>query len=307
MIYTLTTNPAIDMNISTMGIKRKEVNRTFDTVYSANGKGLNVSFVLKYFGLDSTVMGFFGGFSGDYIIKETKKKGINIIPTMIEDEITRINIFLNDGEGEFKFVNSGSFVDSDKQEEMLNVLRNLNDLEYLTINGSLPPGIDPDYYDKILNICKEKETKVIIDISSPKLKELLKYKPFLIKPNDEEIKDILGIEITNKEDVIKVLEFLYKSGAQNIFLTMGEKGSYFYNGENIYFATAQKVKLMSSACAGDSALAGFLSIWLENPDNIEKALKRASATGANVAESNAIGNLKKVEEYTKNIKVRRVG
>ena len=84
---------------------------------------------------------------------------------------------------------------------------------------------------------------------------------------------------------------------------MGEKGSYFYNGENIYFATAQKVKLMSSACAGDSALAGFLSIWLENPDNIE----RASATGANVAESNAIGNLKKVEEYTKNIKVRRVG
>ena len=168
MIYTLTTNPAIDMNISTMGIKRKEVNRTFDTVYSANGKGLNVSFVLKYFGLDSTVMGFFGGFSGDYIIKETKKKGINIIPTMIEDEITRINIFLNDGEGEFKFVNSGSFVDSDKQEEMLNVLRNLNDLEYLTINGSLPPGIDPDYYDKILNICKEKETKVIIDISSPR-------------------------------------------------------------------------------------------------------------------------------------------
>ena len=88
---------------------------------------------------------------------------------------------------------------------------------------------------------------------------------------------------------------------------MGEKGSYFYNGENIYFATAQMVKLMSTACAGDSALAGFLSILLENPDNIEKALKIASSTGANVAESNAIGNLKKVEEYTKNIKVRRVG
>ena len=215
---------------------------------------------------------------------------------MIEDEITRINIFLNDGEGEFKFVNSGSFVDSDKQEEMLNVLRNLNDLEYLTINGSLPPGIDPDYYDKILNICN-----FAVDATGDLLLNVLKYKPFLIKPNDEEIKDIFGIEITNKEDVIKVLEFLYKSGAQNIFLTMGEKGSYFYNGENIYFATAQKVKLMSSACAGDSALAGFLSIWLENPDNIEKALKRASATGANVAESNAIGNLKKVEEYTKNI------
>lgn len=306
MIYTLTTNPAIDMNISTIGIKRKEVNRTFDTVYSANGKGLNVSFVLKYFGLDSTVMGFFGGFSGEYIIKETKKKDVNIIPTIIEDEITRINIFLNDGEGEFKFVNSGAFVDSQKQEEMLNTLKNINDLEYLTINGSLPPGIDTSYYDKILEICKQKGTKVIIDISSPKLKELLKYKPFLIKPNDEEIKEIFGIDIKNEEDVKNVLEFLYKNGAQNIFLTMGERGSYFYNGENIYFATTQKVKLMSSACAGDSALAGFLSIWLKNQEDIESALKRASATGANVAESNGIGDLMKVKEYTKNIKVRKV-
>lgn len=306
MIYTLTTNPAIDMNISTIGIKRKEVNRTFDTVYSANGKGLNVSFVLKYFGLDSTVMGFFGGFSGEYIIKETKKKGVNIIPTMIEDKITRINIFINDGEDEFKFVNSGAFVNSGKQEEMLNTLKNINDLEYLTINGSLPPGIDTSYYDKILEICKQKGTKVIIDISSPKLKELLKYKPFLIKPNDEEIKEIFGIDIKNEEDVKSVLAFLYKNGAQNIFLTMGEKGSYFYNGENIYFATTQKVKLMSSACAGDSALAGFLSVWLKNPNDIENALKRASATGANVAESNGIGDLMKVEEYTKNIKVRKV-
>ncbi|MGM9535360.1 MAG: 1-phosphofructokinase family hexose kinase [Intestinibacter sp.] len=305
MIYTLTTNPAIDMNLSTNGIKRKEVNRTFDTVYSANGKGLNVSFVLKYFGIDSTVLGFFGGFSGDYIIKETKKKGVGIIPTMVDD-ITRINIFVNDGEGEFKFVNSGSFVNRDKQEEMLKTLKTTDDLEYLTINGSLPPGIDTSYYDEVLKICKEKETKVILDISSPKLKDLLKYNPFLIKPNDEEIKDIFGIIMRDEEDVKDLLKYLHEMGAQNILLTLGENGSYFYNGENIYFTTTQKVELLSSACAGDSALAAFLSVWLENPENIELALKRSAATGANVAESNGIGDLMKVEEYIKNIKVRKV-
>lgn len=305
MIYTLTTNPAIDMNLSTNGIKRKEVNRTFDTVYSANGKGLNVSFVLKYFGIDSTVLGFFGGFSGDYIIKETKKKGVGIIPTMVDD-ITRINIFVNDGEGEFKFVNSGSFVNRDKQEEMLKTLKTTDDLEYLTINGSLPPGIDTSYYDEVLKICKEKETKVILDISSPKLKDLLKYNPFLIKPNDEEIKDIFGIIMRDEEDVKDLLKYLHEMGAQNILLTLGENGSYFYNGENIYFATTQKVELLSSACAGDSALAAFLSVWLKNPENIELALKRSAATGANVAESNGIGDLMKVEEYIKNIKVRKV-
>lgn len=305
MIYTLTTNPAIDMNLSTNGIKRKEVNRTFDTVYSANGKGLNVSFVLKYFGIDSTVLGFFGGFSGDYIIKETKKKGVGIMPTMVDD-ITRINIFVNDGEGEFKFVNSGSFVNRDKQEEMLKTLKTTDDLEYLTINGSLPPGIDTSYYDEVLKICKEKGTKVILDISSPKLKDLLKYNPFLIKPNDEEIKDIFGIIMRDEEDVKDLLKYLNEMGAQNILLTLGENGSYFYNGENIYFATTQKVELLSSACAGDSALAAFLSVWLENPENIELALKRSAATGANVAESNGIGDLMKVEEYIKNIKVRKV-
>lgn len=305
MIYTLTTNPAIDMNLSTNGIKRKEVNRTFNTAYSANGKGLNVSFVLKYFGIDSTVLGFFGGFSGDYIIKETKKKGVGIIPTMVDD-VTRINIFVNDGEGEFKFVNSGSFVNRDKQEEMLTILKSANDLEYLTINGSLPPGIDTSYYDEVLKICKEKGTKVILDISSPKLKDLLKYNPFLIKPNDEEIKDIFGIIMRDEEDAKDLLKYLHEMGAQNILLTLGEKGSYFYNGENIYFATTQEVELLSSACAGDSALAAFLSVWLENPENIELALKRSAATGANVAESNGIGDLMKVEEYIKNIKVRKV-
>ena len=308
MIYTLTTNPAIDMNICTDSIERKLVNRTHDAVYSANGKGLNVSFVLKHFGVDSKVLGLFGGFSGKYIVEETRKKNIEIFPVEVEDT-TRINIFLNDGEDEFKFVNSGSFVEKDQQEEMLKMIENFEDIKYLSISGSLPPGIDTSYYEDVLNICEKKDIKVILDISSPKLKSLLKYKPFLIKPNDEEIADIFGIIVRDEEDIKDVLKYLYEQGAENILLTLGEKGAYFYNGKNIYYASAYKVRLLSSACAGDSALAGFLSIWLDDIDkeeNIIQGLKRASATGANVAESNAIGDLKKVEEYMKQIKIRRV-
>ena len=277
-------------------------------VYSANGKGLNVSFVLKHFGVDSKVLGFFGGFSGKYIVEETRKKNIEIFPVEVEDT-TRINIFLNDGEDEFKFVNSGSFVEKDQQEEMLKMIENFEDIKYLSISGSLPPGIDTSYYEDVLNICEKKDIKVILDISSPKLKSLLKYKPFLIKPNDEEIADIFGIIVRDEEDIKDVLKYLYEQGAENILLTLGEKGAYFYNGKNIYYASAYKVRLLSSACAGDSALAGFLSIWLDDIDkeeNIIQGLKRASATGANVAESNAIGDLKKVEEYMKQIKIRRV-
>ena len=89
-------------------------------------------------------------------------------------------------------------------------------------------------------------------------------------------------------------------------MTLGDKGSYFYNGKNVYYASAQPVKLLSSACAGDSALAAFLSVWLDDQIKIVEALKNSAATGANVAESNAIGTLEKVEEYKKNIQVRKV-
>lgn len=305
MIYTLTTNPAIDMNIMTDGLRPQVVNRTFGTVYTPNGKGLNVSFVLQHFGIPSAVLGFFGGFSGDYIVKETKTRGFEIHPVWVEEQ-TRINIFLNDGTSEYKFVNAGSFVSREKQEEMLAILKGSRDMDYLSISGSLPPGIEPEYYEEILTLCREKETRVILDVSSKKLRELLEYRPYLIKPNDEEIADIFGIVMRDEADILDALEFLHEKGAENILLTLGERGAYFSDGKAVYYVSACPVRLLSSACAGDSALAAFLSIWLEKPEDVETALKRCAATGANVAESNGIGDLEKVEAYMEKVCVRRV-
>lgn len=305
MLYTLTMNPAIDMNICTNQIQPDVVNRTFNTVYTANGKGLNVSFVLAHFGMKSKILGFFGGFSGNYIVEESKKKGFEVLPVWVEDT-TRINVFLNDGTQEFKFVNEGSLVKREQQEEMLKMIKRLDDMDYLSISGSLPLGVKSEFYDEILEICRKKNTKVILDISSPRLKHLLKYRPYLIKPNDEELADIFGIHIKDEEDVKNALDLLHQEGAQNILLTLGEKGSYFYDGGGIYYASAQPIELLSSACAGDSAMAAFLSVWLIDSEKIEEALKNSAATGANVAENNAIGDLKKVDAYRKNIIVRKV-
>ncbi len=305
MIYTLTTNPAIDMNILSNGIQGKIVNRTFGAVYTPNGKGLNVSYCLKRFRMQSAVLGFFGDFSGRYIIDETEKRFIETYPIWVEGT-TRINIFLNDGNQEYKFVNEGSYVPLDKQTDMCKLIKGLADLETLVISGSLPKGVRNQFYDKILEICRRRHTAVILDISSSYLNELMHYRPYLIKPNDEEIKDIFGIIMKDEADIKNVLHCLHEKGAQNILLTLGERGSYFYNGKFIYRAGTKKVKLVSSACAGDASLAGFLSIWLERPYEIEMALKRSAAVGANVAESNGLGLMDKVDEYAKEITVRKV-
>ncbi|WP_287478426.1 1-phosphofructokinase family hexose kinase [Anaerostipes sp.] len=305
MLYTLTTNPAIDMNIRSCRIEKDKVNRTFDAVYTPNGKGLNVSFVLGHFGIKTRILGFFGGFSGKYIVGESENRGFEVIPVWVEDT-TRINIFLNDGSAEYKFVNEGSYVENRKQEELLEKIREADDMQYLVIGGSLPRGISEEYYDTLFEICRSKDVDVILDISSRKLSELLCYRPLLIKPNDEELEEIFGIQVKTEEDMIAALEELHRRGAQNIFLTLGSKGSYFYNGKAIYSASALKIELLSSACAGDSALGAFLSIWLQDREKVEEALKNAAAAGANAAESNGIGTLEKVGEYRQKIQVRKV-
>ncbi|PJI10351.1 1-phosphofructokinase [Clostridium sp. CT7] len=292
------------MNIRTKSTEPNAVNRTESVKYFPNGKGINVSLVLNHFGMKSTIFGFFGGFSGNYIVDELKKSNFNVKPLWIEG-ITRINVFISDGTNEFKYVNKGAFVPEEEQEKFINYLKASKDCECLIISGSLSPGIDKSYYKKILEICNHKSIKCILDISTPELKNLLKYKPLLIKPNDEEVKKIFDLDIKNEDDAKKALIKISSMGAQNILLTLGDKGMYFYDGNKMYYCDAVKVKLVSSACAGDACLAAFLSEWF-NSNKIEYALKKASAAGANVAESDGLGKLDKIDEYIKQLNVREV-
>ncbi len=304
MIYTLTMNPAIDMNITGHDIQPNCVNRTGNVVYSPNGKGVNVSLVLQHFGVSSAVLGFFGGFTGRYIIDALAGRQIASSPVWVDDT-TRINIFVNDGDQEYKFVNAGSWVPVDKQQELLEQLQSLPDITSLVISGSLPQGVEEGFYDQILAVCALRQVQVVLDISSPCLKDLLSYRPLLIKPNDDEVREIFGFPTRTDEEVSEAMAALHTMGAQNILLTMGEQGACFSDGQSLYRCSAQPVQLLSSACAGDAALAAFLSIWLEGGDTV-LALKKSAATGANVAESNALGDLAKVEIYQENIQVRKV-
>lgn len=304
MIYTLTTNPAIDMNIISAEISPSIVNRTKSAKYSENGKGINVSKVLKYNNIDTTVLGFFGGFTGEFIINQLENQKITNDPVIVE-EPTRINIFINDGQNEYKIVNKGSYVSKEKQKEFLDKFNNIKDCNQLIISGSLPKGIGENFYHQVLKICKKKKTEIILDISSNILKDLLKYNPLLIKPNDEEINKIFGMKTDTKADIINALKNLHNLGAKNILLTMGEKGMYFYNGEKILYCSAPNIDLCSSACAGDAALGAFLSEWLFN-NNLNLALKKSSAAGGNAAGSEGLGNLNNINKYLNNLKIREV-
>lgn len=305
MIYTLTLNPAVDMNVSSARMEAGVVNRTYDTVYTPNGKGVNVSFTLQHFGVSSVVMGPFGGFTGDYITGECRNRGLQVLPSPIAGT-NRVNMFVTVGDKEYKLVNEGPVVSAQEQEALLSLLESLEDLEVLTINGSMARGFGPDYLLRIMEICNRKGAKVVPDISAPVLKDVLTQGPFLIKPNDEELMDIFGLPTTTDEEILTALKILHEKGAKHILLTMGAKGSYFYDGESCYYCEAFPVTLVSSACCGDGFLGAFLSEWLKDRENVVDALKLAAATGANVAESAALGDFANVERYREQIKVKRL-
>ncbi|MBA5763204.1 1-phosphofructokinase family hexose kinase [Vibrio sp. 404] len=290
MLYTLTMNAAIDLNLTCMQVESEKVNRVSESDYSPNGKAINVSIVLDHFGVDSVAMGVFGGFTGKHIVECLEEKGINVHPFYIDGR-TRINVFVNDDTEEYKFVSKGGHVPQGVKDDILASIRGASDMEYLVVSGSLPPGVEPEYLDQIMVACKDNNVQVIIDISHNHLSSLLSHNPLLIKPNDEELLSVFGLRAGTDAEAKDSLDTLHSLGAQNVLLTLGSKGMYFSNGDSIHFCNAPEIKLHSSACAGDSSLAAFLSIWLKDKLNIQQAIKIASAVGADVASSSGIGEL----------------
>ena len=309
MIYTLTANPAIDYNISCDGLAPNTVTRTRDAVYTPNGKGLNVSFTLDHYGVPTAILGFFAGFSGRYIVEGARERGVEVKPVWV-DGITRVNVFLNAGAGtEYNMVNAGAAITPADEQAMLEVIDGLEDLDCLAISGSLPPNTSEGFLGNVIEHVKARGADFVLDISSPQLADLCAAGPLLIKPNDDELRAIFGIDVSAGDDasVAAAMAELHRRGVRNVLLTLGGSGAYFSNGEGLWFANRTfDVKVLSTVCAGDSSLAAFLSIWASEPDRVEDALRRSMATGANVVECAGLGDFAHVDTYEKGIEIRRV-
>ena len=307
MYYTLTANPAVDMTVSCPPLIPNENVRSLNASYTANGKGLDVSFALKKFGVDSVALGFFAGFTGKYVVDETMNMGCLCRPVWI-DGVTRINSYFNDGENEYGILNPGPILTPEGEQELFKILDTTGDLDCLIISGSLPPKASANFLDKVVEHAKERGADVVLDLSSSKLKKLAATNPLLIKPNHHEMKAIFNVPVDTDDQVRVAMGLAHEAGVQNVLLTRGSRGdAYFSNGEDIWYAKREfNIKLVSSVCAGDCTLAAFLVAWYNNRENVEEALKLAMATGANVAESVGLGDFGHVDEYSKRITVRKL-
>lgn len=283
MIYTCTMNLAIDLYIKTLQMKASEVNRTEEAVYMPNGKGVNVSFILKELGIDSVATGFKAGFTGEFIESELHKAGIKTDFVSVNG-ITRINVFAHvvANNEEFKLVNQGPTVTEKEELQLLSIIDTLSSEDMLFVSGSHPSGISKSTYEKIAKSSQQKGFKLILDTSASFVPELLKFHPYLIKPNDEELASWFGLKDVSLEQIKEYGNKLLQQGAQNVLVSLGEKGAILITPTENIHVSAPKGHVVNTACAGDTLLATFIGCQIQGISK-EDSLIKAVAAGTSTA------------------------
>ncbi|WP_304676149.1 1-phosphofructokinase [uncultured Lactobacillus sp.] len=307
MIYTITLNPAIDLVIITKKLEPNIVNRTEKFELQPNGKGVNVSFILKKMGIENMATGIGGGFTLDYITAGLKEKGISSNFLKV-NEPTRINVFTRvlDQNREYKEVNPGPEVSEKVQDEFLKYLKTtLKERDILIISGSFSKGIKQDYLVKIAEITADKNVKLVIDSSSKVVLDTLSYHPYLLKPNDQELASFFDLnEKLDQEKIIKLARKLINAGCKNVLVSLGESGAALIDKNHAYFGNAPKISVLNTAGAGDTMLGTFIGKKELGCDTTE-ALKCAIAAGSDTASRTGLTDFES-EKYLNEIHVSEV-
>lgn len=266
MIYTVTFNPSLDYIVSVNDFQLGLTNRTDSELILPGGKGINVSTILMNLGIDSTAFGFAAGFTGEEIIREVEAMGIRSDFVKIDSGISRINLKLKNIDGT-EINGSGPEISEEKIEELLRKLDILGEGDILVLAGSIPASMPADMYSTIMERLQHKNVTFIVDATKDLLINVLKYKPFLIKPNNHELGELFDVKLTTREEVIPYGKKLQKQGARNVLISMAGEGAVLVAEDgSVYEAPAPKGTLVNAVGAGDSMVAGFTAGWIEKKD-----------------------------------------
>jgi 1-phosphofructokinase len=305
MIYTVTLNPSIDYVIKLDNLKNGEVNRTKEEYVYPGGKGINVSLVLKELGHKSRALGFVSGFTGAYIKDTLINKGLEEDFINLENGFTRINVKVKSNE-ETEINGQGPNIDEKSLNKLYEKLDKLNENDVLVLAGSIPKTLDSSLYENIMKRLENKNIKIVVDATKDLLMNVLKHKPFLIKPNNHELEELFNVKLKDIDEIIIYAKKLREMGAKNVLVSMGKDGALLITeNDEIFTSSVAKGTVKNSVGAGDSMVAGFIAGYL-NSEDYEKALNLGAASGSATAFSNDLASKEYINELFTQIKVERI-
>lgn len=293
MIYTVTFNPAIDYVVHIPELKSGSILRAEGESAYFGGKGINVSLILKELGIKSIAMGFSAGFTGKAIEDGIACEEIKTDFVRLKDGLTRINVKIRSGE-ETDINGHGPEIPNDAIEALFNKLDALQSGDMLILAGSIPSTLPDDIYERIMERLYKNGVMFVVDAEKDLLLNSLKYKPFLIKPNKEELGEIFSSEIKTADDALKYAARLQDMGAVNVLISMGGEGAVLLDeNKSKHRMSALGDEFVNSVGAGDSMVAGFIAGYLKEKD-YAFALRLGAAAGGATAASEGLGKKEKI-------------
>ncbi|OQP01760.1 1-phosphofructokinase [Geobacillus sp. 44C] len=302
MIYTCTLNPSVDYIVHVDELRIGELNRAVKTLTFPGGKGINVSRVLKRLGIESTALGFIGGFTGAFIIEQLQSENITCDFVEVPGN-TRINVKLKSGK-ETEINGQGPMIQPEHEAEFMEKIRALTENDIVVLAGSIPSSLSPDVYGKIIDEAKKVKAKVVVDTSGPALKLLLMRNPFLAKPNHKELAELFDTTFHSKDEIMVYGRRLVELGVENVIVSMAGNGAFYFNREMTLFAEAPKGTVKNSVGAGDSMVAGFLAAYTSGK-SLEEAFAYSVASGSATAFSEDLCTKDCVEQLVHEVNVMR--
>jgi 1-phosphofructokinase family hexose kinase len=305
MIYTVTLNPALDRELTVPEIGFDDVLRASMLRLDYGGKGFNVSRALAAVKTESVALGFIGGRTGQRIADGLAELGIRTDFVQIAGE-TRTNIsIVSENQAHYIKVNeAGPVITSAEQEALLQKVRNLAAAgDWWVLSGSLPPGVSPTMYARIIQVVQGAGAHAILDTSGDPLRYGCEAGPFLSKPNDIEAAELTGIEraSTSPQAVVQAIHAL---GVANVLISMGKAGAIFSNRTQLWLAQSPEIEERNPIGAGDSSVAGLvwgLSQQLAWPDILRRSIACGAATAS--LSGTAVGSIELVERLMEHVRL----
>ena len=261
MIITVTCNPAIDKTVY-----------EDKTIFDVGGKGINVSKVLHELSTPSIATGFIGKDNKNVIIDDLNRLGIENHFIDVDGKVRTNTKYIENGNLK-EFNEDGPYISNENINEMYEYLSKFSN-EIIVISGSVPSCVDKNFYKELIIKLKQNNNFVILDTSKELLKNSLEAKPNIIKPNKDEICELLNIEY----DLERIIEKCKDFNLDLICVSLGSEGAVFI-GEEVFKYDALPIKCLSSVGAGDAMVAA-IAYGKQNNMPLKSIAKLAMACSA---------------------------
>ena len=273
-ILTLTLNPAIDLNTSVEAVVAERKLRCTAPTREAGGGGLNVARAIRNLGGSATAVVAIGGRTGDRLVELLAKESVAIHAVPVTGETREnVNVYEDASTLQYRFIMPGPAFDDEDCERVLQAFRAMDDdVDYVVASGSLPEGVAPEFYRRLAEELSVAGTKLIVDTSGPALQRTLGPGLFLIKPNIDEFRTLIGDEHAGDSQLeAGARRIIDGGGCSAILISLGSAGAMLVHGEGTERVTAPTVRIRSKVGAGDSTVAGIVLALARGADLVDAA------------------------------------